>query len=146
MSTVLEGQGQLLVGVSLSELFLASGSYFRSNNCYNSPYFHWRLHKLMVVIHTPRYPPCRAFFPACGGFSFFFSFHLTSQSAYRYDKQGWTFFLLKGNSMNGDKILMKNCITDIMSIKFNQILNFPQTSLLSPPVSARKPPLPPPNS
>ena len=69
------------MGVSLSELFLAFGSYFRAINWYHSLHFHRRLHKLMVVIHTPRYPTCRAFTPEDGGFSFLVSFHLTFQSA-----------------------------------------------------------------
>ena len=70
------------MGVSLSELFLASGSYFRAMDWYHSSHFHRRLHKLMVLIHTPRYPTCRAFTPADKGFSFLVSFHLAFQSAH----------------------------------------------------------------
>ena len=48
MPTVIDGQGQVFVGVSPRELFLAFGSYFRFTNWCHPPIFHRRLHKLML--------------------------------------------------------------------------------------------------
>lgn len=110
MLTVIEGEGQVFVGVSLSELFLAFGSYFRAITWYYSSHFHRRLHKLMVAYIWRDYPPCRAFFPAGGGFSFLVSFHLTLQSAHSSDKQGCTFPLHLKVVWSDKKALHKNCI------------------------------------
>lgn len=141
MITVLEGEGQLLWGfhsVNYSwHLVPTSGPLLGP-----AFHFHWRLHKLMVVIHTPRYPPCRAFSLAGNGFSFFFSFSPgISQCIQTYSYKVEHIFCSPHKIFMAQWYSFKNCITDFKSIKVMcQLLR----SLSMPPVcSASKPPLPP---
>lgn len=97
--------GTIIVGVSLSELFLAFGSYFRAMYWYYSPFFPWRLHKLMVeTIRLVTQHAGRSFHRA-RGFLFWFPFTWHFRVHTVISNKGVHFLACRGISIHGEKTL-----------------------------------------